>query len=123
VWRSDGRGSAPDAITEILRSLDPLPAVVTNARFDILEENEFAELWALHEVAEFQPRVRTFIHPDAGPLRFTTSELQVLATPEARLVVYTPAEDDTRARLPLTRCQDGAQDLSNDQLMRSTGSS
>jgi transcriptional regulator with XRE-family HTH domain len=173
---STGRCSVPDAITEILQALDPLPAVVTNARFDILTENgayhdlfrdwhslpcvhrntlwctlteptarekfpqyeestrcsvarfraayarhvgdpdweedirrlsslssEFAELWALHEVAEFQPCLRTIIHPDAGPLTFTTSELQVPATPEARLVVYTPADDETRKRLPDTR--------------------
>jgi transcriptional regulator with XRE-family HTH domain len=174
---SDGRYSVPDAITQIVRSLDPLPSVVTSARFDILQDNdayrdlfrdwhllpcvhrntlwcsitepraremfpeyeehtrymvarfraayarhvgdpdweedirrlsglssEFAELWALHEVAEFQPRVRTFIHPQAGPLTFTMSELQVPAVPEARLVVYTPAEDETRKRLSLTRC-------------------
>jgi hypothetical protein len=65
--------------------------------------SEFADLWALHEVAEFQPCVRTFIHQDAGPLTFTTSELQVPATPEARLVVYTPADDETRKQLPRTR--------------------
>jgi transcriptional regulator with XRE-family HTH domain len=173
---SAGRCSAPDALTDIIQALDPLPAVVTNARFDILTENdayadlfrdwhslpcvhrntlwctltepaardrfpqyeegirynvarfraayarhvgdpdweedirrlssvsgEFTELWALHEVAEFQPRARTFIHPDAGALTFTTSELQVPSAPEARLVVYTPADDETRKRLPETR--------------------
>jgi hypothetical protein len=64
---------------------------------------EFAELWARHEVAEFQPSIRTFIHPVAGPLTFTTSELQVPASPEARLAVYTPADDETRKQLPRTR--------------------
>jgi transcriptional regulator with XRE-family HTH domain len=171
-----GRCSVPDTITEILQALDPLPAVMTNARFDILAENdayldlfrdwhslpcvhrntlwcslteptarekfpqyeestryfvarfraayarhvgdpdweedirrlsalssEFAELWALHEVAEFRPSTRTFIHQDIGPLTFTTSELQVTAGAEARVVVYTPADDETRKRLPETR--------------------
>jgi transcriptional regulator with XRE-family HTH domain len=195
VLVSDGRCPVPDAISEIARSLDPLPAVVVNARFDILEQNdafrdlfrdwhllpcvhrnslwcsitepraremfpqyeenvrymvarfraayarhvgdpdweedirrlsglssEFTQLWALHEVAEFQPRVRTFIHPEAGPLTFTTSELQVPAPPEARIVVYTPAEDETRKRLPLTRClDDGARDLADDLLARPSG--
>ena len=65
--------------------------------------SEFAELWALHEVAEFQPSIRTFIHQDAGALTFTTSELQLPATLETRLVVYTPADDVTRKRLPETR--------------------
>jgi transcriptional regulator with XRE-family HTH domain len=173
---STGRCQLTEALTEILRALDPLPAAVTNSRFDILAENdafrdlfqywhslpcihhntlwcvltepasreqfrayddharylvarlraayarhvgepdweedirrltglssEFAELWSLHEVAEFQPRVRTFIDPRAGELTFTTSELQVPASQEARLVVYTPADDETRKRLPLTR--------------------
>jgi transcriptional regulator with XRE-family HTH domain len=173
---STGRCSVPEAVAEILQALDPLPAVVTNARFDVLAENdayldlfrdwhslpcvhrntlwcalteptarekfpqyeestryfvarfraayarhvgdpdweedirrlsalssEFADLWALHEVAEFRPSTRTFIHQDAGPLTFTTSELQVTASTEARLVVYTPADDETRKRLPETR--------------------
>jgi transcriptional regulator with XRE-family HTH domain len=173
---SAGRCSVSDAIGEILHALDPLPAVVTNSRFDILAENdayldlfrdwhslpcvhkntlwctltepsardkfpqyeesvrlsvgrlraayarhvgdpdweedirrlssvsrEFTELWARHEVAEFQPGTRTFIHPEAGPLTFTTSELGVPANPEGRLVVYTPADDETRKRLPETR--------------------
>ena len=173
---STGRSAVPDTIGEILRALDPLPAVVVNARFDILAENdayrdlfrdwhslpcvhrntlwcslteptarekfpqyeesvrhhvarfraayarhvgdpdweedirrvsslskEFARLWALHEVADFRPATRTFIHPEAGPLTFTTSELLVPGTPEARVVVYTPADDETRKHLPETR--------------------
>ena len=64
---------------------------------------EFAGLWARHEVAGAQPRTRTFIHPVAGPLTFTATELQVPAMTGARLLVYTPADDQTRARLPLTR--------------------
>jgi len=31
------------------------------------------------------------------------SELQVPAMPEARIVVYTPQDDQTRERMPLTR--------------------
>ena len=173
---STGRCPVTEALKEILHSLDPLPAVVTDARCDMLAENdayhdlfrdwhslpcvhrntlwctlteptarekfpqydesvryqvarfraayarhvgepdweedvrrltslssEFAELWARHEVAEYQPCIRTFIHPDAGALTFTTNEFQAPAAPEARLVVYTPADDETRKRLPLTR--------------------
>jgi transcriptional regulator with XRE-family HTH domain len=65
--------------------------------------SEFTELWTRHEVAEFQPRIRTFSHPSAGELTFTTSELLVPATQEGRFVVYTPVDDETRKRLPLTR--------------------
>ena len=64
---------------------------------------EFAELWERHEVAEPEPRVVTYTHPRAGSLSLAISELNVPDMPEARIVVYTPRDDDTRARLPLTR--------------------
>lgn len=169
-------GAVPEAIGEIVRSLDPLPAVVSNGRFDTLAANEayadlfsdwhespcvhknglwcclseptarekfpqyeaemrymvarmrsayaryvgdpdweedirrlckmsgeFAELWSLHEVADPEPRTRTYIHPAAGPLTFTVSELEIPGSYPARLVVYTPADDETRKRLPGTR--------------------
>jgi hypothetical protein len=172
----DARGPVPEEIRAIVRSLDPLPATLTNGRFDILMVNgasedlfwnwhslpcvhynnlwclitepsarekfpqyeaevryavarlraayarhvgdpeweedirrlsslscEFADLWARHEVADSEPRVRTIIHPEAGPVTFTLSELQIPAMPEARLLVYTPADERTWANLPLTR--------------------
>jgi transcriptional regulator with XRE-family HTH domain len=60
---------------------------------------EFAELWARHEVAEAQLRLRIFRHPGAGELRFTVSELEVSVLPGLRLIVYTPEDAATRARL------------------------
>jgi hypothetical protein len=170
------RGPVPAEVREIVCSLDPLPARLTNGRFDILVSNdadedlfsdwhslpcvhkntlwclvteptarqqfpqyeqevryvvarlraayarhvgdpdweedirrlsglssEFADLWARHEVADPEPRVRTFIHRAAGALTFTATELAVPVMPETRLTVYTPADDRTRAGLPLTR--------------------
>jgi transcriptional regulator with XRE-family HTH domain len=170
------RGPVPEEIREIVHSLDPLPASLTNARFDTLVSNdasldlfcdwhslpcvhkntlwcciteptarekfpqyeqevrylvarlraayarhvgdpdweedirrlsslsrEFADLWARHEVAGPEPRVRTFIHPKAGPLTFTATEFEIPVMPGARLTVYTPADEQTRANLPLTR--------------------
>ena len=178
VIERSARCAMPEAIKEIVRSLDPLPAAVTNARFDLLLRNdayvdlfrdwhsdpcvqknglwcclneptardkfpqyeaetrymvarlrsayaqhvgdpdweedirrlsnlssEFAKLWALHEVAEPETRTRTYLNPVAGPLTFTVSELAIPASPQARLVVYTPADDPTRQRLTLTRGQ------------------
>jgi hypothetical protein len=64
---------------------------------------EFAELWARHEVADPEPRALTYLHPRAGALRLAVSELDVPDLPEARIVIYTPRDDDTRARMPLTR--------------------
>jgi hypothetical protein len=64
---------------------------------------EFVELWARHEVAEPVVRVQRYLHPEAGELTFTRMELDVAAVPELRLNVYTPVDDETRARLPRTR--------------------
>jgi transcriptional regulator with XRE-family HTH domain len=166
----------PDAIAEIVRSLEPLPASLINSRFDVLLSNsasvelfwewhslpcvhyntlwccvtepsargkfaeydqhvrymvarlrsaygrhvgdpdweedirrlssmssEFAELWDKHEVAEAERRMLTYLHPRAGTLRLAVSELHPPELPEARIVVYTPDDEDTRARMPLTR--------------------
>jgi transcriptional regulator with XRE-family HTH domain len=64
---------------------------------------EFADLWARHEVAEPEQRTVTYLHPLAGRLNLAASELDVPAMPEARIIVYTPCDDDTRSRMPLTR--------------------
>jgi transcriptional regulator with XRE-family HTH domain len=64
---------------------------------------EFADLWALHEVASWESRTLTYLHPKAGEVRFVVSELDVPDVPEARIVVYTPCDEQTRARMPLTR--------------------
>ncbi len=64
---------------------------------------EFAELWARHEVAEAEPRSLTYLHPRAGPLSLAVRELNLPDLPEARIVVYTPRDDDTRAKMPLIR--------------------
>lgn len=166
----------PDTIREIVSSLEPLPAILVNGRFDIMLSNdaheelfwdwhslpcihkntlwccmtepsarakfpeydgqvrymvarmrsaysrhlgdqdweedirrlaslsrEFAELWARHEVADPETRVLTFVHPTAGPLSLVLSELNVPDMPEARIQVYTPRDEDTRAKMPLTR--------------------
>ena len=64
---------------------------------------EFAELWSRHEVADPEPRTLTYLHPCAGALSLAVSELTVPVMPEARIVVYTPRDAATRARMPLTR--------------------
>jgi transcriptional regulator with XRE-family HTH domain len=161
---------------EILGALDPLPAVITNTRFDIVRTNaaysdlfhdwhalpcihknllwcvitepasrqqllnydtevpylvgrlrsaygehvgdpdwetdldrlqkaspEFAQLWARHEVAACSPRPRHILHPVAGELHLTVTELAVPAHPDLVLFIETPADEETRSRLPMTR--------------------
>ena len=175
--RSTAKPAAvPEAVCDALRSLDPLPAVLINSKFDIIETNsaheemfwewhtlpcvhknllwcavteprareqflnydeeipymvarlraayaqhvgdlewdedirrlaglsrEFAELWARHEVAGPAPRTLRFSHADAGPMTFTRAELDVSGIADLRIAVYSPADDDTRTRLPRTR--------------------
>jgi transcriptional regulator with XRE-family HTH domain len=64
---------------------------------------EFAELWARHEVAEPADRTHRFKHPQAGELTFDRTELSIPAAAGFRVTVYTPQDDETRERLPLTR--------------------
>jgi hypothetical protein len=171
-----GSAQIPDSVRAVVRSLDPLPAVLINSGFDVIESNdahedlfwdwhslpcvhknllwccvtepaardqfldydrevaylvarlraaygrhvgepeweedirrladlssEFASLWARQEVAGPQERIRRFRHPAVGVLTFTSTELEISAVPELRIVVNTPCDEDTRARLPLTR--------------------
>jgi transcriptional regulator with XRE-family HTH domain len=166
----------PASISEIVTSLDPLPASLINSRYDVLFSNdasedlfwewhtmpcvhrntlwccmteptardkfpeydshvrylvarlraaygthigdpdweedirrlsslsrEFTDLWALHEVANWESRNLTYVHPRAGQVRLAVSELDVPDMPDTRIVVYTPRDDQTRAAMPLTR--------------------
>ena len=64
---------------------------------------EFAELWERQEVAGPQVRTRLFNHPRAGLLTLSATEFDVSAVPGLRVLVNTPQDADTWARLPLTR--------------------
>jgi transcriptional regulator with XRE-family HTH domain len=64
---------------------------------------EFAELWARQEVANPESRIKHVLAPEVGLLRLRTTSLAVADMPETRIVVYTPADGETRERLPLTR--------------------
>lgn len=166
----------PDSMLHVVQSLEPLPAVLMNTRFDVIASNEayqglfrhwhsmpcvhhnqlwccltepsarkqllnydeevphlvarlrteygrhigepeweeditrlaslspeFEALWSRHEVAQPEVRTRRFVHPDAGVLAFVANELVVSATPDTRMQVYTPADEETWERLPRTR--------------------
>jgi transcriptional regulator with XRE-family HTH domain len=164
------------AVSEVVTTLDPLPAVLVNARWDVLQANQayeqlfagwheapcemhnllwcifmepkvrtrylnfeheaprsvaqlraafaghlgepawtefiramtegsedFARMWARHDVARPGVRIKHFLDPRAGLLRLITTSFAVTEMPECRIIVYTPADDETRTRLPLTR--------------------
>jgi len=61
---------------------------------------DFAGLWAKHHVAGAESRVKIFLqNPGNRAIQVTAASFAVAATPEARMVVYAPVDDDTRARL------------------------
>jgi transcriptional regulator with XRE-family HTH domain len=168
------RATVPAEVLEVLNSLSPLPAILVNARYDILAQNEpyqallrdwhtqpcerrnvlwscftepevrrhylnidaeaprivatfrsayaqhvgepvwqrfiaclsarspdFSRLWERHDVAQPGQQQKVFWHDVAGELRMMSTSLAVSGLPEHRIIVCTPADDDTRARLAL----------------------
>ena len=47
--------------------------------------------------------MKVFRHPALGELNVVVTTLDVAATPETRMTVYTPNDDDTRERFDLLR--------------------
>jgi hypothetical protein len=69
-------------------------------------------MWAAHDVA--QPgsvRVKIYQHALVGRVRMVATSLALLGTPETRLIVYTPMDDESRARLDILRANPTAQHL------------
>jgi transcriptional regulator with XRE-family HTH domain len=59
----------------------------------------FASLWAAHNVAIPSTRIKVFRHQVVGEVRLRTSSLTPATSPETRVVVYSPNDESTRARL------------------------
>ncbi|HEX3780102.1 MAG TPA: helix-turn-helix transcriptional regulator [Pseudonocardiaceae bacterium] len=64
---------------------------------------EFAELWALREVAGPEIRIRRLDLPAVGLMTFAMTELAVSAIDDLRIQVSTPQDAETWSKLPLTR--------------------
>jgi hypothetical protein len=63
----------------------------------------FASLWARHDVAGPGSHLKRFMDPRVGLLRLHSTSLAVADMPETRIIVYSPADEETRERLALTR--------------------
>ena len=59
----------------------------------------FARLWASHDVALPGPTVKLFRHRAVGEIRTRTTSMDITASPNARLVVYTPTDEESRDRI------------------------
>jgi transcriptional regulator with XRE-family HTH domain len=60
---------------------------------------EFAEMWAAQDVAVPSTRVKIFRHASGGLIRMSVVNFAVTATPETRMAVYTPVDEETRERI------------------------
>jgi transcriptional regulator with XRE-family HTH domain len=60
---------------------------------------EFAAMWAMHDVASPASRVKVFILNVGEPLQAVAMSLAISAVPEARIVVYTPVDDENQRRM------------------------
>jgi transcriptional regulator with XRE-family HTH domain len=60
---------------------------------------EFAEMWQRHEVQGLENRTKHMINPKVGLLRLDYTNLWLGPRMGTRLVTYTPADEQTQARL------------------------
>jgi transcriptional regulator with XRE-family HTH domain len=60
---------------------------------------EFAELWSRHEVTAPENRTKRWLHPRAGLLRLEYTHLWLGQRLGTRVTTYTPADEQTAARL------------------------
>ena len=67
----------------------------------------FAAAWAAHDVAQPARHTKRFRHPGVGPITTTSTSFAVNAVPGARLVVYTP--DDEQSTKAIARLAAGDQ--------------
>jgi transcriptional regulator with XRE-family HTH domain len=59
----------------------------------------FAKAWAAHDVAPLITRVKSFRHPGVGTVRITSTSFAVSVFPDARMVVWTAADEESRTAL------------------------
>ncbi|MDT0447104.1 helix-turn-helix transcriptional regulator [Streptomyces johnsoniae] len=60
---------------------------------------EFAGLWASGDVVPPGPRLKTFRHPLVGHIRLRSESMSINGIPEARMVVYVPADEESRRHI------------------------
>ncbi len=60
---------------------------------------DFARMWSAHDVARPGSRMKIFQHSAAGQVRTVSTSMALASPPEARMVVYTPLDDESRERI------------------------
>jgi transcriptional regulator with XRE-family HTH domain len=64
------------------------------------ESPEFEKLWNQHDVQPVRNLTKRFLHPDVGLLSFDYTHLWFGQRSETRMTTYTPADEETAAKLP-----------------------
>jgi transcriptional regulator with XRE-family HTH domain len=60
----------------------------------------FEKLWNQHDVSSQRIMTKRFLHPDIGMLRFSFAYLHLGRRSEVSMATYTPADEETAAKLP-----------------------
>jgi MmyB-like transcription regulator ligand binding domain len=60
---------------------------------------EFTAFWERHDVVRMLSNTKRAMHPTVGLLRLNYTNLWLDHGPRARIVAFTPADEQTRARL------------------------
>ena len=74
---------------------------------------EFARLWAQQDVAAHSSRRKVFRHAAVGEVRLAATNLGVTGAPEARMVVYTPMDEESRERIDWLMANPGRSPVSH----------
>ncbi|MCT9929296.1 helix-turn-helix transcriptional regulator [Planotetraspora sp. A-T 1434] len=70
--------------------------------------SDFARMWATHDVARPGSRMKIFNHPAVGLIRMASTSLALPTPSETRVVVYTPADEESRERAGWLKAHPGA---------------
>ncbi|MHA6759900.1 helix-turn-helix transcriptional regulator [Streptacidiphilus sp. PAMC 29251] len=68
---------------------------------------DFSRLWAQQDVAAHSSRQKVFRHAAVGEVRLAATNLGVTGVPEARMVVYTPMDEQSRERIARLMAEPG----------------
>ena len=72
-----------------------------------LASPEFADVWARQQVARPATVEKIYRHAGVGEIRVITTSLYLTAVPEARILVLTPKDEETRQRIAWLRANPG----------------
>ena len=61
--------------------------------------DEFAAMWAAHDVGTPTTRVKVFRHASAGNIALSVTGFDLSAAPETHMMVYTPTDKESRKRV------------------------